>query len=96
MNEDKYNNILYIILSVIVLTIGLQVYWNYKNYLQNKQNFINQVQVSFDNALDTYYADLAESNAMTFIDVDTDTDIHIGHQIPFSFHYGKDTGKLSL
>lgn len=73
MNEDKYNNILYIILSVIVLTIGLQVYWNYKNYLQNKQNFINQVQVSFDNALDTYYADLAESNAMTFIDVDTDT-----------------------
>ena len=30
------------------------------------------------------------------IDVDADTDIHIGHQIPFGFHFRKDAGKLSL
>lgn len=73
MNEKKYKWILYLILTTILLTIVVQCYWNYKNYLQNKQNFINQVQVSFDNALDTYYADLAEANQMTFIDIDTDS-----------------------
>ncbi|WOD42188.1 sensor histidine kinase [Hwangdonia lutea] len=73
MNEKKYKWILYLIVTTILLTIAVQYYWNYKNYLQNKQNFINQVQVGFDNALDTYYADLAEANQMTFIDIETDS-----------------------
>lgn len=73
MNEKKYKWILYLIVITIVLTIVVQCYWNYKNYLQNKQSFINQVQVSFDNALDTYYADLAEANQMTFIDIEKDS-----------------------
>lgn len=71
MNDKKYTWLLYIIVTTILLTIVVQCYWNYKNYLLNKQNFINQVQVSLDNALDTYYADLAESNELTLIDVDT-------------------------
>ncbi|SFZ90898.1 two-component system, OmpR family, phosphate regulon sensor histidine kinase PhoR [Flaviramulus basaltis] len=71
MNDKKYTWLLYIIVTTILLTIVVQCYWNYKNYLLNKQNFINQVQVSLDNALDTYYADLAESNEMTLIDIDT-------------------------
>ncbi|WP_142785043.1 sensor histidine kinase [Changchengzhania lutea] len=73
MNTSKYRWLLYIIVSTIALTIVVQGYWNYKNYLRNKQNFINQVQISFDNALDTYYADLAESNQMTFIDIESDS-----------------------
>ncbi|WP_034043155.1 sensor histidine kinase [Wocania ichthyoenteri] len=73
MNEKKYKWILYLIVTTILLTIVVQCYWNYKNYLQNKQNFINQVQVGFDNALDTYYADLAEANQMTFIDIENDS-----------------------
>lgn len=73
MNGKKYNWLLYIIVTTILLTIVVQCHWNYKNYLQNKQNFINQVQVSFDNALDTYYANLAEANQMAFIDIETDT-----------------------
>lgn len=73
MNEKKYKWLLYLIVTTILLTIVVQCYWNYKNYLQNKQNFINQVQVSFDNALDTYYADLAEANQMTLIDVEADS-----------------------
>ncbi len=73
MNEKKYKWLLYLIVTTVLLTIVVQCYWNYKNYLQNKQNFINQVQVSFDNALDTYYADLAESNQMTFIDIEADS-----------------------
>ncbi len=73
MNDKKYKWLLYLIIITIGLTIAVQGYWNYKNYLLNKQNFINQVQISLDNALDTYYADLAESNQMTFIDMESDT-----------------------
>ena len=73
MNEKKYKRILYFILMTMILTIVVQCYWNYKNYLQNKRHFINQVQISLDNALERYYADLAEANQMTFIDVTSDT-----------------------
>jgi two-component system phosphate regulon sensor histidine kinase PhoR len=71
MNDKKYTWLLYLIVTTIVLTIAVQAYWNYKNYLLNKQYFTNQVQVSLDNALDTYYADLAESNEMTIIESDS-------------------------
>ncbi|WP_298237486.1 HAMP domain-containing sensor histidine kinase [uncultured Algibacter sp.] len=71
MNDKKYTWLLYLIVTTIVLTIAVQGYWNYKNYLLNKQYFTNQVQVSLDNALDTYYADLAESNEMTIIESDS-------------------------
>lgn len=71
MNEQKYRWLLYVIVTTIVLTIVVQGYWNYKNYLLNKQNFVNQVQLSLDNALDTYYAELAESNNMTIIETDS-------------------------
>ncbi|WP_452231594.1 sensor histidine kinase [Lacinutrix sp. MEBiC02595] len=72
MNTKKYRWILYLILTTIVLTIVVQGYWNYKNYLQNKQHFSNNVQTSLDNALDAYYADLAQSNKrITFIDNET-------------------------
>ncbi len=73
MNEKKYTVLLYIIVITILLTIVVQGYWNYKNYLQNKQQFINQVQISLDNALEAYYANLAEANQLTLIDVDSDS-----------------------
>ncbi|MFD1063035.1 sensor histidine kinase [Winogradskyella litorisediminis] len=68
MNDKRYRYILYAITTVIVVTIGIQCYWNYKNYLINKQQFINDVQVSLDKAVDDYYATIAEETtmAMTF------------------------------
>jgi len=71
MNAQKHKWLLYVIVTTILLTIVVQCYWNYKNYLLNKQNFTNQVQVSIDNALDTYYAELAEANNMTIIETDS-------------------------
>jgi len=44
---------LYVITIVILSTICIQVYWNYKNYQINKQQLINDVQVSLDNAVDS-------------------------------------------
>ena len=60
MNDSKFRYILYIIIVVILSTIAIQAYWNYKNYQTNKQQLINEVQISLDNAVDDYYAALAE------------------------------------
>ena len=60
MNKTKYQYILYFIVAVILVTIGIQVYWNYNNYLNQRKQLVNEVQISLDNAVDDYYADLAE------------------------------------
>ena len=66
MNDSRYKLILYIIIAVIVGTIGIQVYWNYKNYGINKQQLVNEVQSSLDTAVETYYANLAEKSTIGF------------------------------
>ncbi|MFT6731172.1 MAG: hypothetical protein ACJA1H_002506, partial [Glaciecola sp.] len=66
MNDSKYRYILYVIVVVILSTIGIQAYWNYKNYLSSKQQLINDVQTSIDKAVDDYYANLAENSTIGF------------------------------
>jgi two-component system phosphate regulon sensor histidine kinase PhoR len=67
MNDKRYLWILYVIVFVILGTITIQVYWNSKNYLTNKQQLINDVQISLDNAIDTYYTNLAEKSTVGFV-----------------------------
>ncbi len=67
MNDKRYQWILYVIVFVILGTISIQVYWNYKNYLVNKKQLINDVQVSLDNVVDAYYTKLAEKSTIGFI-----------------------------
>jgi two-component system phosphate regulon sensor histidine kinase PhoR len=64
MKDNKYRWILFIIQAVIVGTIGIQIYWNYKNYQVNKQQLVNEVQISLDKAVDDYYAALAERTTL--------------------------------
>ena len=66
MNDKRYRWILYIIVTVIVTTIAIQTYWNYKNYQTNKQQLINDVQTSLDKAVDEYYTALAKQTTMGF------------------------------
>ena len=66
MKDKRYKWILYTIVTVIVTTIGIQIYWNYKNYQANKQQLINEVQISLDKAVDDYYTDLAKQTTMGF------------------------------
>ncbi|MBT8393555.1 MAG: HAMP domain-containing histidine kinase [Bacteroidia bacterium] len=79
MNEKKYKGLLYFIVTTILLTIVVQCYWNYNNYLQNKQQFKNQVQISLDNAIETYYANLAEANQMALVDIGSDSLVRRNH-----------------
>ena len=66
MNDSKFRYILYLIVGVIISTIAIQVYWNYKNYLTNKQQLANDVQVSLDNAVDQYYENLAQESTIAY------------------------------
>ena len=67
MNTNKLRWILYAIVLVIVSTIGIQVYWNYKNYQSNKQQLINDVQSSLDKSVATYYENLTKKNTLGFV-----------------------------
>ncbi len=73
MNTQKHKWILYLITVTIVVTIGVQLYWNYKNYQQNKQRVLNEIQISLDNAVDNYFADLTKKSSLAFVDLSTDT-----------------------
>ncbi len=64
MNDAKYQYTLYLIVVVIIATIGIQTYWNYKNYLSNKQQLITDVQISLDKAVDDYYAEIAQNTTL--------------------------------
>ncbi|ULC59300.1 HAMP domain-containing histidine kinase [Flaviramulus sp. BrNp1-15] len=67
MNASRYKLILYVIALVSVSTIGLQFFWNYKNFKQNKLQVINDIQLCLDNAVDTYYTDLAKENYLAIV-----------------------------
>lgn len=67
MNNFKYKQILYFISIVILLTIGVQGYWSYKNYQSEKQHFIADIQTCLDNAVDAYYTKIAKENTRSYI-----------------------------
>ena len=71
MNATKQHWTLYSITATIVLTIAVQLYWNYNNYLDNKQRVQNEIQNSLDTAIDEYYTDLSKSNFFAIIDYDS-------------------------
>jgi two-component system phosphate regulon sensor histidine kinase PhoR len=70
MQEQHYKTILYFIITAIVGTLAIQGYWNYKNFEAGKQQLIIDVQVSLDNAVNTYYATKTEERfkGFTFIE----------------------------
>ncbi|WP_298513660.1 HAMP domain-containing sensor histidine kinase [uncultured Kordia sp.] len=70
MKQQRSSWILYGIIATIAITIAVQLYWNYKNYQVNKQQFMNQVQISLDNAVEAYYADFAKQEKMMFISME--------------------------
>jgi two-component system phosphate regulon sensor histidine kinase PhoR len=66
MKEQHYKTILYFIIAAIIGTLAIQGYWNYKNFEAGKQQLINDVQVSLDNAVNNYYATKTEERFRNF------------------------------
>ena len=67
MNDKRYQYILYLIVFVVISTIAIQAFWNYKNYQANKQHVYNDIQWSLDNAVETYYTILSKNNFLTIV-----------------------------
>jgi two-component system phosphate regulon sensor histidine kinase PhoR len=72
MNTKKFNWIFYLISTTIVVTIAVQFYWNYKNYLNNKTRISNEIQISLDNAVEEYYSNLSKES---FFAITSSTDL---------------------
>ena len=73
MNTKRYRWLLYIITCTVVATIAVQIYWNYKNYQQNNQHVQNELQASLDNAIETYFSEVAKNDFLTLIDTEIQT-----------------------
>lgn len=58
--------ILGLVILVITVTTGMQAYWNYKNYVTNKQQYQNEIQQSLDGAVNMYFESLAKQNTLGF------------------------------
>jgi two-component system phosphate regulon sensor histidine kinase PhoR len=86
MNGFNYRRILYFISIVILITIVVQGYWAYKNYLQEKDQLITDVQISLDQAVDSYYTHLAKNNTLEYFKDSISNDsvimgVHLDHLI---------------
>lgn len=68
MNAKRHQWILYLIATTIVATIAVQFYWNYKNYEQNKQYVLNEIQESLNDAIQEYYAELSKESFFAIVE----------------------------
>jgi two-component system phosphate regulon sensor histidine kinase PhoR len=73
MNKQNYKWVVYFIGITIATTIAVQVYWNYREYQINKQHLISKVQLSLDNSVEAYFANLTKSGIITFNSKDTES-----------------------
>jgi len=71
MDKKNYKWVVYFISATIITTIAVQLYWNYREYQINKQNLISKVQLSLDNSVEAYFANLTKSGIITFTSLDS-------------------------
>jgi len=71
MNKRYYKLVVYLIGITVVVIIGVQLYWIFKEYQLNKQHLISKVQLSLDNSVETYFANLTKSGIITFTSIDS-------------------------
>lgn len=81
MNAKKHKWILYLIIITIIATFSVQFYWNFNNYLQNKQRVINEIRLSLDNSIEEYFAELAKENFTTIINIKGKNNIALNDQL---------------
>lgn len=62
MNNKRYQWIIYLITSVIAITIAVQIYWNYREYQINKKHLVSKVRQSLDNSVEDYFANLTRES----------------------------------
>ena len=67
----NYNTIVYLIITAILVTLGIQVYLNVVYYKSNKAELINQTRFTLNQAVEDYYAESAKNNPGEFSKTDS-------------------------
>lgn len=70
MNGKRYTYILILITVVIVATLGIQVYWNIKNYQDTEQQVQRDLQTALDKSVEDYFTIQAKRNTLSFFSND--------------------------
>jgi len=68
MKTKNYKYILIFITLTVLATIGLQIFWNIKNYRENRSQLIKEVQTAFDNSIEYYYVEDSKNDFVAFVD----------------------------
>lgn len=62
---------IFLFISIVILgTICLQAYWNYKNYITNKNRLFNEIQIAYDKALEMYFTEQSKKDVISFFSTD--------------------------
>lgn len=64
MEDKRYTYIIYFIVTVITLTLAIQLYWNYKNHEAGKVQLLRDIKLGLDLAVDQYYEEAAAQNTL--------------------------------
>lgn len=67
MKSKNYKYIILFISLTIIATVGLQVFWNIKNYKENKVRLINEVQIALDNSIEYYYVEDIKNDFIAYV-----------------------------
>ena len=71
MDKKNYKWVVSFISITIIITIAVQVYWNYREYEINERQLIRNVQRSLDNGVEDYYANVTRSGIITYSSIDS-------------------------
>ncbi len=96
MQQRRYKTILYFISAVILATLVVQVYWNYKNYEAGKAQLARDVQTSVDNAVTQYYENLAKENTLSFFGSNNEMDTFLQSKRFENLAKRIDSGNINL
>ncbi|MGB5981196.1 MAG: HAMP domain-containing sensor histidine kinase [Nonlabens sp.] len=64
MKDRKYVYLLILISLVILTTLSIQVYWNYKNFKESEQQLVADVQTTLDQSVEQYFTKRAKDNTL--------------------------------
>ncbi len=64
MRDRKYMYLLVLITLVILTTLCIQLYWNYKTYKESEQQLVTDVQSTLDQSVDQYFTKKAKDNTL--------------------------------
>lgn len=78
MKPLNYSYIIAFISFTVFATLGLQLYWNIKNYQENKVLLIQDVRATLNSSVDKYFIEQSKNNFFAFVkDTDSLSDIDV-------------------